>query len=69
MCSNVMVQHCPRPLAPAPAELCFQTDSKRAQWSQRTRKYNLHYDDVRGEVKLISAYDYFTHLYLVGRAA
>ena len=26
MCSDVMVQHCPRPLAPASAELYFQSD-------------------------------------------
>ena len=48
ICSNVTVQHCPRPLAPASAKLCLQTDSKWTQWSQRTRKYTLHYDDVRG---------------------
>ena len=42
MCSNVMVQHCQRPLHPlvaAPAELYFQTDSECAEGSQRTRRY------------------------------
>ena len=28
MCSNVMGQHCPRPLVPASEELDFQTDSE-----------------------------------------
>ena len=50
ICSNVMVQHCPRPLAPASAELYFQTDSDWAQLSKKTRKYNLRFDGVRGDV-------------------
>ena len=50
ICSNELVQHCPRPLAPASAELYFQTDSEWAQWSQRTIKYDMHYNDVRGDV-------------------
>ena len=28
MCSNVMVQHCPRPLALGSAEVYYQTDSE-----------------------------------------
>ena len=31
ICSDVMMQHCPLPLAPASAELYFQTDSEYAQ--------------------------------------
>ena len=31
MCSNIMVQHFPRPVAQASAELYFQTDSELAQ--------------------------------------
>ena len=48
ICSNVMVHHCPRPLAPASVELHFQTDSESAQ---RTSKiYNLHFVEVVGDV-------------------
>ena len=39
MCSSVIVHHRPRPLAPAPADLYFQTVSEWAQRSQRTRQY------------------------------
>ena len=39
-----MVQHCPSPLALASVELYFGTDSE----PQRTRKYNLQYDDIWG---------------------
>ena len=51
MCSNVMMQHCSRPLAPASAENYFQTDSEWAQMIPKDQKIsNLHYDDVRGDV-------------------
>ena len=33
MSSNVMVQHCPYPLALISAELYFRTDSECVQWS------------------------------------
>ena len=47
MCRNVMVQHCPRPLAPASAGLYFQTDSEDKPGPEI---YNLLNDDVRGDV-------------------
>ncbi|MEW8486484.1 MAG: hypothetical protein AB2705_14990 [Candidatus Thiodiazotropha sp.] len=46
MCSNVMAQHCSCPLAPASAELYFQTDQNEPINPKGPEKYNLHYDDV-----------------------
>ena len=50
MCRNVIVQHCPRALAPASAEPYFQTDSDESNDPKGPEIYNLHKDDTRGVV-------------------
>ena len=51
MSRNVIVQHYQRPLAPAEQNSIFYlTQLRMSPRSQRIIKYNLHYDDVRGDV-------------------
>ena len=51
MCSNVLVQHCPRPLAAASAGPCvFKLTQNDPVIPKDQKLYNLHYDVEAGDV-------------------